>query len=159
MRHLRHMLSILCALNACAATACVSSGCTTELPSKTFAISSTPDLEPALDQALVGWGNIGLHRVGEDESPDIATFRLERWPNDDLPADGIARRTERIAYVKQSLTGLRLLVVLAHETGHIVLDTPQHNQTGCGIMGGADVFPCAEDYTLACDRVSVGCAE
>lgn len=154
-----HAAGTLSTWTTIALVALLATGCRNlELPTKTFAVSTTPDLEPELDQALVGWEHVGLVRVGEDENPDIAPLRIERWATDDLQADGVALRNYRMAYVKRSLRGIRLRVILAHEIGHIILDTPEHNESGCGIMGGSSVVPCEEDYWIACDRVEIGCA-
>lgn len=116
-----------------------------ETPEVTYSLNAPSDLEPDLDRALGGWETLGIFR--DDSVPD--PILVERVPDDAISADGTANRADRVIRVKQSLGGLRLLVILAHEVGHVVLDTANHT-FGCGIMGGSDTFPCDEDIVLAC---------
>jgi len=46
-----------------------------------------------------------------------------------------------------------LLVAVAHESGHILLDTPKH--TSRGIMGGTSWHMWDEDRTLACETIDI----
>lgn len=132
------MRALLLALAACTS------------PGATFELHADPTLEVDLDRALVGWESIGIVRVLRDESPPIVVTRV---PDDSIPADGVANRGARTIAVRESLTGFRLWVVLAHEVGHVTIDTPEH--TGCGIMAGHDISPCAEDIALACTTLDL----
>ena len=116
-----------------------------ETPEVTYSLNASADLEPDLDRALGGWATLGIFR--DDSAPN--PIYVERVPDGAIPADGTANRANRLVRVKNSLKGIRLLVVLAHEVGHVVLDTANHT-FGCGIMGGSDTFPCDEDIVLAC---------
>jgi hypothetical protein len=141
---------VLLALTACASD---------PGPVVTYALD-VPDvsLEADLDHALGGWATIGLVRVHPEDGdvPDIAAVRIERVPVADLPdADGRTWREWRLIQIRDSLVGNRLLIVIAHEVGHAMLDTGRHTQ--CGIMSGSDTLPCNEDIALACERVGLGC--
>lgn len=57
------------------------------------------------------------------------------------------RASDRVT-IDSRVRGFELLVVAAHEVGHVVLDTSEH--TTCGVMGGQDVVLCGEDRALAC---------
>jgi len=112
-----------------------------------------PTLEADLDKALVGWASIGLVRV--KSGGQIAAILVERVATIENNAAGVTNRLERRISVRADLRGFNLWVTLAHEVGHGVLDTSTH--TSCGIMGGKDLIPCAEDKALACRRVRLGC--
>jgi len=112
-----------------------------------------PALEADLDKALVGWASIGLVRVKSGGQIPIVT--VERVDKIEHNATGVTNRRLRRIQVRADLTGFVLWVTLAHEVGHGVLDTSTH--TPCGIMGGRDFMPCAEDKALACRRVGLGC--
>lgn len=51
--------------------------------------------------------------------------------------------------------GVDLLVAMAHESGHILLDTQDHTQGG--IMGGSTWQMQSVDYDLACRTIGRGC--
>ena len=137
------VLALLGVLSAC-----------TESPSVTYHLD-VPDvaLSREADRALVGWARIGLERAPLDVPADIAAVRMEF--GDGLPADGVTNRVERRILIRRGLPEFRLLVIIAHEVGHAVLDTGRH--TSCGIMGGSDFFPCDEDVALACERIPELC--
>lgn len=116
-------------------------------------IMSDPALEADLDKALAGWASIGLVRV--KTGGQISAVLVERVAQTPKNADGVTNRLERRIQIRADLTGFGLWVTLAHEVGHAVLDTSTH--TSCGIMGGRDLIPCAEDKALACRRVGLGC--
>jgi hypothetical protein len=69
-----------------------------------------------------------------------------------------ADRHGRVVYLDDTLgdsgrTAMR--VAIAHEIGHIVLDTPEH--TKGGIMGAASWQMTEVDYALACESIGRGC--
>lgn len=63
----------------------------------------------------------------------------------------LAERERRGVRVDSRLTGLALCIAVAHEVGHIVLDTPLH--TAGGVMGGADCSLGDVDRALACEAI------
>jgi hypothetical protein len=65
-----------------------------------------------------------------------------------------ADRGERRIYIDSSVTDYyELLVIAAHEVGHLVLDTAEH--TRGGVMGGAAWSLEDVDYALACSSIGV----
>lgn len=66
----------------------------------------------------------------------------------DIAARGIAIDT-RVA------DRVELTAAMAHESGHILLDTPEHTQGG--IMGGASIVVTDVDLELACRTIGRGC--
>lgn len=86
---------------------------------------------------------------------------LERLGSD-AAADREARAVlldDRLLESDTEAASRYLQIAVAHEVGHIVLDTPLH--TDGGIMGGASAEMREVDYQLACDTINtcVGPAE
>ena len=106
--------------------------------------------DPELVSYSAGWGDLGIVATPDGE----IVITVERVP--DLVVDGVRtqgasfRDTDTIL-IDSALSGFRLAVAVAHEVGHIVLDTPRH--THCGIMGGEDTQLCDEDRALACQQI------
>lgn len=67
--------------------------------------------------------------------------------------EGLADRTHRSISIDASVTGDRLKISVAHELGHILLDTPTH--TAGGIMGGSTWWMKPVDYELACSSIGI----
>ncbi len=67
--------------------------------------------------------------------------------------EGMADRTGRTIRIDASVTGDRLKISMAHELGHILLDTPTH--TAGGIMGGSTWWMKPVDYELACKTIAI----
>lgn len=65
-------------------------------------------------------------------------------------------RADRRIEIDASMTGFALAVAVAHEVGHVVLDTAEH--TRGGVMGGADVILSVDDKALACRAIGI-CVE
>ena len=65
-------------------------------------------------------------------------------------------RADRRVEIDSSLVGFSLAVAVAHEVGHVVLDTAEH--TRGGVMGGADVVLSTDDRALACRAIGI-CVE
>jgi hypothetical protein len=71
-----------------------------------------------------------------------------------LGTQAFANRGTRHVLIDTSVTDeLALLVIAAHEVGHIVLDTEQHTEGG--VMGGAASTLQHVDYALACSAIGV----
>lgn len=68
--------------------------------------------------------------------------------------NALANISERHMTIDASVVDrFQLLTAVAHEAGHILLDTPEHTQGG--VMGGASWSLEAVDYELACDTIGV----
>lgn len=67
--------------------------------------------------------------------------------------NALSNRADRSVTIDTSLSGYDLIVAVAHEVGHIVLDTPEH--THGGVMGGASAQLEAVDYELACRTIHI----
>lgn len=65
-------------------------------------------------------------------------------------------RTSRTVWIDASTDPYRARYALAHEVGHIVLDTPKH--TLGGVMGGSTYWLMPVDYALACESIGRGCS-
>ncbi len=70
-------------------------------------------------------------------------------------SDAASRRDERAVFLDDAILAKRtqLLIAVAHEIGHIVLDTREH--TRGGVMGGATWTLRDADFELACRTISV----
>lgn len=68
-------------------------------------------------------------------------------------SDAAASREFRTVFLDDSLAGERLLQAVAHEAGHILLDTPRHTQGG--IMGGVSYTMWDVDRELACETLGI----
>jgi hypothetical protein len=64
-------------------------------------------------------------------------------------------RTGRTVWIDASTAPYPARYALAHEVGHIVLDTPKH--TLGGVMGGSTYWLTPVDYALACEAIGRGC--
>lgn len=67
--------------------------------------------------------------------------------------EGMADRTHRTIRIDASVAADRLKIAMAHELGHILLDTPAH--TDGGIMGGATWWMKPVDFALACKTIAI----
>jgi len=68
-----------------------------------------------------------------------------------LGSDAAANRAFRTVYIDDD--NHAVVRALAHEAGHILLDTPRH--THGGVMGGASTELRDVDYALACEAIGV----
>lgn len=64
-------------------------------------------------------------------------------------------RILRLVEIDSRLDGYALEIAVAHEVGHILLDTPKHTTTG--IMSGESVEVSDQDRRLACESIGLGC--
>lgn len=68
--------------------------------------------------------------------------------------NALSNRADRSITIDTSVTNAYdLTVAVAHEVGHIVLDTAEH--TRGGVMGGASAQLEAVDYELACRAINI----
>lgn len=122
-------------------------------------------IDPALGADV--WGAIGFTF---DSAPDLPDCPSD-WYDAAVPSpcriwiqvsvlpdlrerygtNALSDRANRLVALDTSLTGLDLCVALAHEVGHVLLDTPEH--TRGGVMGGVDCVLAPVDYDLACREI------
>lgn len=114
------------------------------------------------------WSQLGFS-VGSSDLPECArdwyetgetecaiTILVTRDPllRERTGTDALSNRTDRTVAIDSELTNeYNLIVAVAHEVGHIVLDTPKHTQGG--VMGGASARLERVDYELACSTIHV----
>ncbi len=141
------------------------SGCVTALPPAPSVLLSAPlpnsnawhrlGFDIVTDSELIDcprrWYETGdvdcVIRINVTVSPDVLVL---------TGSEALANRADRWVAFDTSLTGQRLDIAVAHELGHILLDTPKH--TAGGVMGGSSAHPTAVDYELACESIGV-CVE
>lgn len=78
----------------------------------------------------------------------VTPFLVER-----RGTDALSNREERWLAVDSRLTGEALRIAIAHEVGHIVLDSPEH--TASGIMSGQTSRMSDDDRDLACESIGI----
>lgn len=67
--------------------------------------------------------------------------------------EALSDRAQRSIRLDVKVSGDRLKIAMAHELGHILLDTPTH--TSGGIMGGSTWWMKPVDYELACASIMI----
>lgn len=110
----------------------------------------TDDAARSLDACPADW-----HAREIDCSIDVGLIKV-----DGLGLAGMSDRATSTARIDASISGLYLLHVVAHEVGHIVLDTWRHLPSGTvGIMasGSGEWGASRADLALACERIGRGC--
>lgn len=148
------------------AAAATLGACAADRPSvvKTFALASpegpTTDDPHADDYAIAAsaWCDVGICQVGGWNDHDARAVAdqviyVDR-PRDLVSTDGLsafATRGDDYVAVDASLDGFALCVAIAHEIGHVVLNTPTH--VVGGVMGGADCALNQADRELACASI------
>jgi hypothetical protein len=119
---------------------------------------------PIYDAAVAVWSPLGFARVDSSELPEcprdwyvtgdvgcVITIGIKREA-----INSQANRSERYVLIDSRTTNdLDLLVAVAHEVGHVVLDTPEH--THGGVMGGSSSQLTDADLELACRAIGLGC--
>lgn len=146
-------------------------GCVTAVPSlpeiRIAAVDGQEQLSEYQDGALV-WSALGFS-VGNSSLPECErhwyetgntecaiTIRVTRDPllREREGTDALSSREDRTIAIDSELTNqYNLIVAVAHEVGHIVLDTAEH--TSGGVMGGASARLERVDYDLACRSIHV----
>lgn len=98
-----------------------------------------------------------LHWRADSEPPCQITIGVVRVPMLRERAGTNARtfRDQRRIEIDSRLDGVALDFAVAHEVGHVLLDTSEHTQGG--IMGGSSLTVTAQDRALACRTVGLGC--
>jgi hypothetical protein len=66
-------------------------------------------------------------------------------------------RATDVTTVDDSVHGKKLASVIAHEAGHVLLNTSSHTTYGAMAPGGDFVFLAAHDKRLACLTIGRGC--
>lgn len=118
-------------------------------------------------QGARAWAELGLEvgfagpgpmaecpRKWRDSPPCQITVGIVRDPNvrRDLGSNAATDRELRRIRIDASVTNkIDLLIAVAHEVGHVVLDTAEH--TAGGVMGGADFVLHDVDRALACEAI------
>ncbi len=123
---------------------------------------------PIYLQGANAWSELGLDVGYEDRGFPECPQRWTTSPRCQITigivrvdglreAEGTDASTNRLARRVQIDTDVtntfRLLSAVAHEVGHIVLDTPRH--TVGGVMGGADGVLHDVDRQLACETIGI----
>jgi hypothetical protein len=145
--------------------------CAVDQPDVTVAIVPLTDraaaIAPDAEVAASAWAPAGIGIVRDPADADVVVY-LDRFDSLPLERDpdawGIAdRNTNTIGiWVRldpdDPLYALEFCVAVAHEVGHVVLDTPEHARPDSGgIMSGEDCRVSAADLELACRTVGIGC--
>lgn len=133
----------------------------------------TPFALDVADLAVDAWRELGFQITVGD--PGAAPACAQRWfAHDDvceirvrvravgpeqLAADGVGRAVRGLGEVWILDGTARPDLVLAHELGHILLDTGEHVSRGLMSANTANITPnlTAEDRALACRVAAIGC--
>lgn len=122
--------------------------------------------EDTTAQYASAWDAIGFSTSTEGGSPECSpswyetgeidcqisiVYLVENNLRDRAGTDALSDRMMRGVRLDSRLQGFALCVAVAHETGHIVLDTPLH--TVGGVMGGSDCVLHQVDRELACSTI------
>lgn len=127
----------------------------------------------AYEAGIVVWSPLGFDTIQDStsiecprrwhEKPRVTdctiAIGIKRDPmlRDREGTNAVANRAERSVVIDSRVTNdLDLLVAVAHEIGHVVLDTSEH--TDGGVMGGTSAQLESVDYELACRAVGL-CVE
>lgn len=107
--------------------------------------------DAGLDECAYGW-----YRDGEDAACQI-TIGVVRVPmlRERTGTNARTFRDQRRIEIDSRLEGYDLDLAVAHEVGHVVLDTSEHTRTG--IMSGGSVALSDDDRALACRTIGRGC--
>lgn len=145
-------------------------GCAVEVPAAPQVYVRAP-YDPMLPVYTAGpdaWSPLGFEAVTDDPgTPECArdwyvhrttdckiTMWIYRVP-DLVETAGTQAQTDpttrAVSIDSRLVDPLHLQIAVAHEAGHILLDTPRHTQGG--IMGGADCVMHDVDYQLACETI------
>ncbi len=132
--------------------------------------------QPLLETYVAGvsaWDEIGFETIGDEVgelAPDecerrwyetgnydcTITIGIKREPHvvERFGTEAYSDRAGRFMVIDERVTEqLELTIAVAHEAGHILLDTAEHTQGG--VMGGASAVVEAVDRELACRSIGV----
>lgn len=96
-------------------------------------------------------------RVGRVDCVLVIDVRREAGLMTRYRARGQADRVTDTVFVDELLAGEELAHVLAHEVGHVILNTPKHTTYGVMDSGGWLRRLTAKDRALACEAIKRGC--
>lgn len=126
-----------------------------------FAIGDPIVTEPEHPECSRKWYE-RVQRLGSEDCQISITIVVDPLLIERTGFDAAAGRDSRVVYLDDLILESHtpaalhyLTVAVAHEVGHIVLDTPLH--TDGGIMGGATATMRDVDYELACSSIGLGC--
>lgn len=105
----------------------------------------------ALEESGLPECGLGWYVYGETDCE--ITIGVVRTP---VPTRARSYRDQRRVELDPSLNERATRFAMAHEVGHILLDTPKH--TVGGIMGGSTYWLTAVDRALACETIHI-CTE
>ena len=158
--------TVLVALMSCAACADVDVPELPELHIVTW--QDQPLLDEYSDGASV-WRPLGFRITTAPSRPECVrdwyvqgdydctiTIGVQRDPllRERAGTNALSNRAERSIVIDSELTNAYdLTLAMAHEVGHIVLDTAEH--TSGGVMGGASAVLTSVDYEFACRAIGV----
>lgn len=105
----------------------------------------------------VGLPECDLHWHVGKEPPCQITIGVVRVPmlRERTGTNARSFRDRRRVEIDSRLEGTALDFAVAHEVGHILLDTSEHTPTG--IMSGGAQYVSSDDRALACRTVGLGC--
>src|SRR5690606_27993297 len=92
------------------------------------------------------------------ETDCTITVHLSLWPRfrERYGMDGAADRATRGIVIDDRYSGALLHHLVAHELGHVLLDTGHHHERGIlSSLGTADTVATRADYALACKSIGV----
>lgn len=104
-----------------------------------------------------GFGECGLGWYKFDETDCQITIGVVFVPmlRERTGTNAQTHRDQRFVEVDSRLTGYALKIAVAHEVGHVLLDTSEHTRTG--IMSGSSLAISDDDRELACRSIGRGC--
>jgi hypothetical protein len=112
------------------------------------------------------WNELGFAFSTDDRGPECERrwyadgqfdcqvtigFVAELYLEERVGRVAYADRANRIAHYDANLDGFTLCIAIAHETGHILLDSDEH--TNGGVMGSLDCALADVDRELACRSI------
>lgn len=139
------------------------SGCLESLPEAPYVRLVAEESDPLYLEGARAWEPLGF-KFGFEES-GLDQCSLSWYLDDYSPCEitiGLLRATEptrsyrdqRVMIIDSRIMDtFGLLRAVAHETGHIILNTSKH--TSNGIMAGTSFFMSEDDYALACETIGI----
>ena len=144
-------------------------GCATDALDGPVVYVVGDDVDAAIE-GVSAWEPIGFYATADDPGlPEcgrhaydggdpcqitVAVFRDPRLL-ELAHTNGMSDRTHRTIWVDAAVDAYATRYTLAHEFGHILLDTATH--THGGIMGASTYWMIDVDYELACIELGRGC--
>lgn len=110
---------------------------------------------------VASWDDSGepeCETVGDADCQITVGVKREIGLADNYGIDGATDRKLRVITIDAQWSEWNLLAIMAHESGHMLLDTWRHTPPGeRAVMAarGAEWYPQPADYTLACETIGV----